>query len=288
MRPPFACTVMRGTACKPGMIGRLRVLTWNLFHGRDFPPDPALRTLRSRLSGRPERNRTHLQLNRELLDEFGSLLAGADWDLALLQECPPRWAAPLAAACGASTQRVLTARNWLLPLTSALAARNPDLIASWEGGSNLTLVRGEPIAERRSLVLRRLPERRTMASTRLRDGVCVANLHASGRPALAEPEVRLAAERAVAWSGEAPLILGGDFNLRPARTGLFDELADRYGLREATAPEAIDHILARGLEIVEEPAAWPPEARELEVDGLAVRLSDHPLVAARFRRPDHR
>ncbi len=267
------------------MIGRLRVLTWNLFHGRDFPPDPALRTLRSRLTGRPERNRTHLQLNRELLDGFASLLAAADWDLALLQECPPRWAAPLAAACGASLHRVLTARNWLLPLTSALAARNPDLIASWEGGSNLTLVRGEPILERRSLVLRRLPERRTMSYTRLA-GVCVANLHASGRPALAEAEVRLAAERAVAWSGTAPLVLGGDFNLRPARTGLFDELADRHGLRRATAPEAIDHVLARGLEIVAEPAAWPPEAREVEVDGLAVRLSDHPPVAARFRRPD--
>jgi endonuclease/exonuclease/phosphatase family metal-dependent hydrolase len=278
---------MRGTAFKRGMIGRLRVLTWNLFHGRDFPPDPALRTLRSRLTGRPERNRTHLQLNRELLDEFTSLLAPADWDLALLQECPPRWAAPLAAACGANPHRVLTARNWLLPLTSALAARNPDLIASWEGGSNLTLVRGEPIIERRSLVLRRLPERRTMAFTRLRGGVDVANLHATGRPALAEAEVRLAAERAVAWSGEAALVLGGDFNLRPTRTGLFDELADRYGLRRATAPDAIDHILARGLDIVTAPAASPPEAREVEVDGLAVRLSDHPTVAARFRRPHH-
>jgi endonuclease/exonuclease/phosphatase (EEP) superfamily protein YafD len=126
-----------------------------------------------------------------------------------------------------------------------------------------------------------------MAYTRLGNGLGVANLHASGRPALAEAEVRLAAERAVAWSGEAPLLLGGDFNLRPARTGLFDELADRYGLRRATAPEAIDHVLARGLEIATGPAAWPPEAREVEVDGLAVRLSDHPPVAARFRRPDH-
>jgi endonuclease/exonuclease/phosphatase family metal-dependent hydrolase len=269
------------------MIGRLRALTWNLFHGRDFPPDPALRTLRSRLTGRPERNRTHLQLNRELLDEFASLLAAADWDLALLQECPPRWAAPLAATCEASPHRVLTARNWLLPLTSALAACNPDLIASWEGGSNLTLVRGEPIVERRSLVLRRLPERRMMAFTRLRGGVGVVNLHASGRPALVEDEVRLAAKRAVAWSGEAPLVLGGDFNLRPALTGLFDELADRYGLRRPTAPGAIDHILARGLEIVTAPAAWPPEAREIEVDGLAVRLSDHPPVTAGFRRPEH-
>ena len=27
----------------------MRVLSWNLYHGRDFPPDPALFTLRSRL-----------------------------------------------------------------------------------------------------------------------------------------------------------------------------------------------------------------------------------------------
>ena len=267
------------------MIGRLRVLTWNLFHGRDHPPDPALRTLRSRLTRRPERSETHLQLNRELLDEFASLLAGAEWDLALLQECPPRWATPLAAACRASGHRTLTARNWLLPLTSAVARRNPDLIASWEGGSNLTLVRGEPIVERRSLRLRLLPERRTMAYIRLGGGVCVANLHASGRPPLAEAEVRAAAERAVDWSGDSPLVLGGDFNLRPAATALFDELADRYGLLGATAPEAIDHILARRLEIAAAPAACPPEAREVEVDGLAVRLSDHAPVAARFRRP---
>ena len=45
------------------------------------------------------------------------MLAGAEWDVALLQECPPRWARPLADACEAATHRVLTSRNWLLPLT---------------------------------------------------------------------------------------------------------------------------------------------------------------------------
>jgi endonuclease/exonuclease/phosphatase family metal-dependent hydrolase len=265
------------------MIGGLRVLTWNLFHGRDFPPDPALRTLRSRLTGRPERGPTHLQVNFELFDEFAGLLAAAEWDVALLQECPPRWARGLAAACRATGHRVLTARNWLLPVTSALAARNPDLIASWEGGSNLTLVREQPVVERRSVALRRLPERRVMAFTRLGGGLGIANLHASGRPPLAEAEVRAAAERAVAWTGNSPLVFGGDLNLRPARTDLFDELARRHALRAATGPNAIDHLLARRLEIETAPAPWPPEAREVDVEGLAVRLSDHAPVAARFR-----
>ena len=77
------------------------VITWNLFHGRDFPPDPALYTWRSRLARMSERNATHVQVNRELIREFAQTLCGARWDVALLQECPPRWSAPLAAACGA-------------------------------------------------------------------------------------------------------------------------------------------------------------------------------------------
>src|SRR5436190_18308555 len=90
---------------RPMEIG---VITWNLFHGRDSPPNPALFTWRSRLTGRPERDATHLQLNRDLLDDFAGLLVGWSWDIALLQECPPRWSTALAAACGASAHRALT------------------------------------------------------------------------------------------------------------------------------------------------------------------------------------
>jgi endonuclease/exonuclease/phosphatase family metal-dependent hydrolase len=239
-------------------------------------------TLRSRITRRPERNATHLQLNRDLADEFASVIAGADWDVALLQECPPRWGSMLAAASGAAHHRVLTSRNWLLPVTSAIAAVNPDLIASWEGGSNLTLVRGEAISERRSLMVRRWPERRVMAFTRLGSGLCVANLHASGPDRLAVEEVSVAAERAVEWAQDAPLVFGGDLNLRPDDTGLFAELERRHGLRPPTAPEAIDHLLARGLEIDQPPEPWPPAAREVRVEGLRVRLSDHAPVAAGF------
>lgn len=260
-------------------------ITWNLFHGRDFPPDPALHTWRSRIGRATERNATHVQVNRELLREFAQVLGDARWGVALLQECPPRWSAALASACEASAQRSLTSRNWLGSVRNVLAGWNPDLLGSWEGGSNLTLVRGlggDGPLDQRDLVLRRLPERRTMAFARLDTGLCVANLHASTRPSLAAADVRHAVETAVAWAGESPLILGGDFNLRPDQTRLFGDLARRFGLSAPTSPESIDHILSRGLEIVDPPGAWPPEARELPCEGLRLRLSDHAPVEARF------
>jgi endonuclease/exonuclease/phosphatase family metal-dependent hydrolase len=260
-------------------------ITWNLFHGRDFPPDPALHTWRSRIWRATERNATHVQVNRELLREFAQVLGAARWGVALLQECPPRWSAALASACEANAQRSLTSRNWLGPIRDFLAGWNPDLLGSWEGGSNLTLIRGlgaNGLLDQRDLVLRRLPERRTMAFARLDSGLCVANLHASTRPPLAVADVRHAVETAVAWAGESPLILGGDFNLRPDQTRLFGDMARRFGLSAPTGPDSIDHILCRGLEMVDPPGAWPPEARELPCEGLRLRLSDHAPVDARF------
>jgi len=259
----------------------VRALTWNLFHGRDFPPNPALRTWRSRLTRRSERDTGHMQVNRDLVEEFASLLAGWSWDVTLLQECPPRWSRALAAACHAAAHRVLTSRNWLLPVTSAIAEWNPDLIASWEGGSNLTLVRGARIDERRSLVLRRLPERRVAAFTRLETGLCIVNLHASGPDALAERDIAAAARWAIESAADTPLIFGGDLNLRSEDSSIFDKLERSLALAPPT-PGAIDHLLARGLDVGERPRSLAPEEREVEIGGLAVRLSDHPPVAATF------
>ncbi len=55
-------------------------------------PTRRLRTWRSRLLRFDERNETHVQVNRDLTEEFATLLASAAWDVALLQECPPRFA----------------------------------------------------------------------------------------------------------------------------------------------------------------------------------------------------
>jgi endonuclease/exonuclease/phosphatase family metal-dependent hydrolase len=150
---------------------------------------------------------------------------------------------------------------------------------------------GEVLERREATIHEGRPERRTMAFTRVGLGdsssLCVANLHATNdRPELATEDVLRAAEAATAWAGDAPLIFGGDLNLRPAETpALFDELRERFGLTGPTAPDAIDHLLVRGLEVAEPPRSWPPERRELREDGLALRLSDHAPVEARFATP---
>jgi endonuclease/exonuclease/phosphatase family metal-dependent hydrolase len=270
----------------------MRVLSWNLYHGRDFPPDPALFTLRSRLLRRTERGATHAQVNRPLLDEFAGLLDGLEWDIALLQEAPPRWFAELARRTGSSGVRVLTSRNWWPWVQGRLADFNPDLIASSEGGSNQILVRHPGrVVEHRRLTLALRPERRRMQWARLElpggGRVCVANLHASaGRAAQATAEVLRAADAAVRWSGDDPLVFGGDLNLRPARDpGPFTVLHEQFGLGEPTGPRAIDHLLARGLEVVERPRQPAPAEREVDgPSGLRIRLSDHAPVVATFLR----
>jgi endonuclease/exonuclease/phosphatase family metal-dependent hydrolase len=271
-------------------------ISWNLFHGRDFPPDPALSSWRSRLLRVTERNETHVQVNRDLLPEFRRLLAGVDWDVAMLQECPPRYWEALAEACGAEGHGVLTSRNSLSALRSLLARINPDLIASGEGGSNLTLVRSGRIVEQRELTIHTgRPERRAMAFTRIAvDGdqgeLCVANLHATNdRPELASEDVLRAAQASSEWAGNVPLLFGGDLNLRPQESpAIFAELGERFGLTAPTAPDAIDHILAQGLEAIEAPRPWPAERRERREGDRALRLSDHAPVEARFATPTPR
>ena len=266
----------------------MQVLSWNLYHGRDFPPDPALFTLRSRLLRVTERNATHVQVNRLLRDQFAGWIAECEWDVAMLQETPPLWFRALARRARSNGLRVLTSRNVVPPLQRFAANLNPDLIASWEGGSNQLLVRGPGrILEQRRMTLTLRPERRTMlwARVELPDGasVCIANLHASaGLPQKASAELLAAAAAAVEWSEGDPLVFGGDMNLRPGRDQFaFVELRERFGLGDPTGPNAIDHLLARGLEVVEPPRRLPPEERELpEPEGRSLRLSDHgPVVA---------
>jgi endonuclease/exonuclease/phosphatase family metal-dependent hydrolase len=112
----------------------------------------------------------------------------------------------------------------------------------------------------------------------------VANLHATNdRPELAAADVLRAAEAAVGWAGDAPLLFGGDLNLRPGEDpDVFDELERRFGISGATGPRAIDHLLSRGLDVVAPSSPWPPENRELRSQGRALRLSDHAPVQASF------
>ena len=268
------------------------VLSWNLFHGRDFPPQPELRHWRYRLWPGEWRREGHVQVNRSLRAEFAQRLASWDWDVALLQEAPPRWLRPLAGAAGAQGASGLTSRNSLAFARAAVADWNPDLIASNEGGSNQLLARPPwRIAEVRRVELSRRPERRKAIWARLvrdDDGsvMCVANAHctAVGDHSRSAREVLWLAERCVEWDPRAPLFLGGDLNLRPREhPWAFAELRERFGLAPATADDAVDHVLARGASVVAHPRRLPPEAREvMRSDGARVRLSDHAPVEARF------
>jgi endonuclease/exonuclease/phosphatase family metal-dependent hydrolase len=267
----------------------MRVLSWNLYHGRDFPPDPTLFTWRSRLFRTTELGATYAQVNRSLVDEFAGWLERREWDVALLQEAPPRWLRTLAHRVRASGTLALTARNLLPAARGRLADCNPDLLASAEGGSNQLLVRHPGrIAGVRRLTLTRRPERRRMLWARVEmpaGQVCVANLHASaGLPLAAAKEVEVAAARALEWAGGDPLLLGGDLNLRPGRDPEpFARLRDRFALGCPTAFDAIDHLLARGLSVIDPPRCLPPEERDLPgPHGLRLRLSDHAPVIARF------
>jgi endonuclease/exonuclease/phosphatase family metal-dependent hydrolase len=214
-------------------------------------------------------------------------LARQEWEIALLQEVPPRWKDDLAAGTNATAAIALTSRNSFASLRALIAEHNPDLIASNEGGSNQILVRAPArILEERLLTLTERPERRRMLWTLIGipDGrrLAAANLHATSNDRAASArEVETAAERAVEWAGDAPLVFGGDFNLRPRENpAAFDRLQERFGLREPTAPGSLDHVLGRGLELVR-----PPERLDRDIpgpEGLRIRLSDHAPVVASF------
>jgi hypothetical protein len=278
---------MTGGSARPELV---RTLTWNIFHGLDKPPDSSLVTWRSRLFGVTETNPTHAQVNRPLRDEFAARLASHEWDVALLQEAPPRWLRALARGTGASSAAsALTARNAGAPLRGWLADRNPDLMGSWEGGSNQLLVRPPwRIEETRRLIITRRPERRRMLWARLLGpggaALAVANMHLTAWDSpKAGREAVFAAEHAVEWAGDDPLVFGGDLNAPDT----FAELRERFGLIPQPEGEAIEHLLSRGLEVAEPPRALPPEAQEVPgPGGKLLRLSDHPLVVAQFVLPE--
>ncbi|MCO5316073.1 MAG: hypothetical protein M9938_07920 [Solirubrobacterales bacterium] len=242
------------------------------------------------------RGERHLLVNRNLFLEFAAFLAAADWDTALLQEVPPRWASGLARATRSRAFRSLTSRNWLRPFTFLAARSRPHLVGSWEGGSNLILVRSfgggrdpespvEPglAVDRRRMTLAWRPERRVVSMVRPRTGPCIANLHA-GTGRRAEADVLRAAEAVAGWAGEEPLILGGDFNCRPAHTRLYERLESEFGLAGVSGPASIDHILVRGL--AADPAeVWPPPRRDVPDpgSGLLIRLADHAPVSRRVQ-----
>ena len=165
--------------------------------------------------------------------------------MALLQEVPPWWPPPLALAGGADQRSARTSRNVGLPLRRFVAERWPDVIKSNGGGANAILVRAGPILEHRVARLRRLPERRIVHGVRLGDGTWIANLHAQVHSERrAQADIATAVRALLAWAGDAPLVLGGDFNTRtPAEHGLayVGLAALARGLTATATTQVLDH-----------------------------------------------
>ena len=200
---------------------------------------------------------------RDLRREFTAALAGWEWDVALLQEVPPWWPAPLAAELDAEYRFVLTSRNGLL----AAAPRDRDPLAGPDQVKRRRRQRDPrpPRPDRRPphAAAAPLPRAALGARRRLACGIWVVNLHAVRRRA-ARAARRRAGRAAPRWPWAAgePLVVGGDFNLREPR---FD------GLRHVGERD-VDHIfIGDGVEI-----AGPAEVLDRGT------LSDHPpLVVTR-------
>jgi endonuclease/exonuclease/phosphatase family metal-dependent hydrolase len=191
----------------------MRVLTWNLYHGRSVPP-----------------------AGRNLVGDFAQTIAGWPWEVALLQEVPPWWGPALGDAAHASARAALTSRNLLLPLRRAIAERLPDVMKSNGGGANVILVRGQAIAEHHRATLRWWPERRVVHAVRTADGCWWANLHAQVHAEeRAQADLRRAARELERW-GSGRLVLGGDTNVRHPVAPGFTHLGGNH----------VDHVLAQG------------------------------------------
>jgi len=258
------------------------VRSWNLFHGNTVPPQ-----------------------RRAFLDEMIRLATADDPDLVCVQEVPA-WALGRFTAgdvasrplFGAAVGRAITALDhglirsavsgqgnavWVSPRLRVVEHHalplNPFRFRRREA-RRLGLGRFEQLAWAR--------ERRLVQALRVSDGrrtLVVANLHCTSferDPRLADAELLRAAWFADSFArpGE-PLVLAGDFNLRPGRSTTLDALASpEWGF---SAPRAgIDQILVRGAEAVGEVRAWPEERRR-RADGSL--LSDHAPVEVEVELP---
>ena len=272
----------------------LRALTWNLFHGRDHPPDPALYTWRSRLLRGTERDDTHVQVNRDLFGEFARR--------ARRRRLGRRAAAGVPAALGARRSRgprgaAAAPRAHLAKLARAAArpARPPQ-----PGPDRLERGRlqPDPRARRRSLERRELVLDARPAARAPRDGLHPRRAHRVRRrrlrrqPArerrrrrcaqLAEREVLLAAGTALEWAGEGTRSCsaatstppGRERRLRAPRARARARARPRRPTRSTTCSPPGSSRRA--------PAAWPPERREVATADGAIRLSDHAPVTAAF------
>jgi endonuclease/exonuclease/phosphatase family metal-dependent hydrolase len=300
-------------------VAALRILTWNLFHGRDGLPGLGA-TRASTVLRRPVEDGVHAHLNRKLTGLMADRIRAWAPDVCALQEVPTAGVREIVArtgmlAVGTATGPLVGPRG----LRDALAARNPDLWRTHEGNANLLLIgpalevvpgsarsaalNPVPAILRAALelgleageLLRYLPERRraVMARARAAGGaeiaLCCLHCHNARRPELIVRELARATGALAGVAGSAPAVLAGDLNAPPSHPALAALAAAGWSGSPAPPGVGIDRVLARGdgIEVVEPERALPPAEREVGVRlggrWRRVRLSDHDPVVATVR-----
>jgi endonuclease/exonuclease/phosphatase family metal-dependent hydrolase len=299
----------------PGTV--LRVITWNLFHGRDGLPGLGA-TRASIWCRRPVDDGVHVHLNRKLTGLMADRLAAWAPDLCALQEVPTADVGTIVRRTG--MHAVWTTTGPLVGprrLRDALAARNPDLWRTHEGNANVLLVGprltlvpggaralrlnppGRMLRDRRRLRLEPgemthwLPEPRRLVSARLRlpgGGELVAgcvHAHNSRHPAVVGDDIARAAAEVAARAGGGPAVLAGDLNARPAHPVFAALAAEGWEGALRGGGIGIDRILHRGLVAVSAARRLPPDEREVlatwDDRTRRLRLSDHDPVLAELR-----
>lgn len=295
----------------------IRVVTWNLFHGRDGLPGLGA-TRRSTWLRRPEDDGVHMHLNRKLTDLMAERLAAWAPDVCALQEVPTAAIARIARITG--MRAIWTVTGPLIGparLRDALAARNPDLWRTHEGNANVLLagprmavvegsrasVRLNPIGtilrsarrlglERGELV-RYIPEPRRLVLARvIAPGgaalvVGCTHCHNARNPGVVGLEIARAASAVRDAAGGGAAVLAGDLNAPPSHPALAALAADGWHGAEPGAGMGIDRVLHRRMEVVEAARRLDPSEREVGVTwrGRArrVRLSDHDPVIVTLR-----
>lgn len=295
----------------------LRVLTWNLYHGRDGLPGLGP-TGRSTWLGRPEDDGVHMHVNRKLTGLMARRIAGWGADVCALQEVPTAAIGTIVATTG--MRAVWTTTGPLIGpgrLRNALAARNPDLWRGHEGNANVLLVAPRLRVEEGSArsvrlnplraiaraardlglgpgeLLHYLPEPRRLVLARVVTpggaivAVGCAHCHNSRHPAVTGREIARAAGAVAAAGRGGGAVLAGDLNAGPGDRALAALTAAGWRGAEPGAGLGIDHVLHRGLEAAGPPRRLDPAERDGGVwwrgRERRVRLSDHDPVVATLR-----
>ena len=255
--------------------------SWNIFHGNTFPAR-----------------------RRRYVEQMVRLICEDDPVVVCLQEVPPfalprleRWAGRTAVGDVAMRARIPG------PLGVKLTDLHSGFIRSGvEGQANAMLVApGVEVLSHEVVVLNprrfrrreaerlglhwraRLAwalERRICQVSRLRLGdgrvILAANLHATSYPRdkrLADAELLRAATFVDARAEGEPVILAGDFNVTTVSSPTLRALSGpEWGF--SGAGPGLDHVLVRGLDVVEGERHWPDERRQHK----GALLSDHAPV----------